>query len=161
MISLKHAQNHNKSHLKFEMFITCKRNIKICVPHLLCSISWTFWYCRDVIDSGQINKSTFSLCELNQMVGYRIEIINILYPNNAVSLLIKSTLFPDTFLLTNAKWKYWNIFYGFCKRNWKEWCTLLRHMAKTQLIEPNRIDISDINDIPINNSAPTNTLRRI
>ena len=34
-------------------------------------------------------------------------------------------------------------------------------MAKTQLIEPNRIDISDINDIPINNSAPTNTIQRI
>ena len=30
-------------------------------------------------------------------------------------------------------------FYGFCKRNWKEWCTLLRHMAMTQVIELNRI----------------------
>ena len=48
-------------------------------------------------------------------------------------------------------------------RNWKEWCTLLMHMAKTQGIEPNRyirksisinqIEKRDVNDIPINNLA--------
>ena len=39
---------------------------------------------RDVIDSRQIDKSSFSLCQSNRNVRYQIEIINILYPNNAV-----------------------------------------------------------------------------
>ena len=53
---------------------------------------------RDVIDSRQINIFTLSI-KSNRMVRYQIEIIDILYPNNGVRLLIKDTLFPDTFLL--------------------------------------------------------------
>ena len=36
--------------------------------------------------SSIVDKSTFSLCQLNRnrMVGYRIVIINILYPNNGL-----------------------------------------------------------------------------
>ena len=79
---------------------------------------------RDVIDSQHIDIFTLSI-KSNRMVGYWIEIIDILNPNNGVWLWIKNT--PDIFLFNKRKaklTKYWSIFYGFCKRNWKEWCTL-------------------------------------
>ena len=56
---------------------------------------------RDVIDSRQIDKTNIITLSIksNRMVGCRIEIIDILYPNNDVWLLIKNTLFLDIFLL--------------------------------------------------------------
>ena len=58
--------------------------------------------------------------------------------------------FPVKLTQSETLTKYWSISYGFCKRYWKEWCTLLRHMA----IAINQIERKrDIIDIPINNCA--------
>ena len=58
--------------------------------------------------------------------------------------------FPVKLTQSETLTKYWSIFYGFCKRYRKEWCTLLRHMA----IAINQIERKrDINDIPIINCA--------
>ena len=72
--------------------------------------------------------------------------------------------FPVKLTQSETQTKYQIIFYGFCRINWKEGCTLLRHMAKTQAIEPNRYSREsiaiiqkkkkrDISNIPINNFA--------
>ena len=44
--------------------------------------------------------------------------------------------FPVKLMQSETLTKDLSIFYGFCERNWKEWCALLRHMAKTQGIQP-------------------------
>ena len=44
--------------------------------------------------------------------------------------------FPVKPIQSETLTKYLSIFYGFFKGNWKEWCALLRHMAKTQGIQP-------------------------
>ena len=66
---------------------------------------------KNVIHSQKIDKSTFSLCQLNwfESFGYQIETIEILYPNAAVCLQIKNILFPHIFLLNLCKVELWSM----------------------------------------------------